>query len=314
MQAERGKVREEAGQNHDAHSPPFILCENLVKIFKVANLEVVALQGLDLTVPRGEMLGIVGASGSGKSTLLNVLGGLDRPSAGRVLVNGIDLLKVDAAGLDRYRREQVGFLWQQTTRNLLPYLSVLDNVRLPLLINGTRSRADWQWARELVEAVGLEDKRDELPAYLSGGQQQRAALALALANRPALLLADEPTGELDTQTSAEIMRLLQRINAQYGVTVVVVTHDAQTAAAMGRVVTIRDGRTSAETVRRVEDVEAALAEQVEAAARQVEEYLVVDSVGRLQLPEEVMAKAGKRVSVEVTSEGILLKPGDPDAS
>ena len=289
----------------------FIVCEGLVKIFKVAELEVVALQGLDLTVPRGEMLGIVGAAGSGKSTLLNVLGGLDRPSAGRVQVNGVDLLKADSNALDRYRREQVGFIWQQTSRNLLPYLTVLENVEMPLLMNGRRQPEQWQWAQELVQAVGLWEKRDALPAKLSGGQQQRVALALALANRPSLLLGDEPTGELDTQTAAEIVQLLRRINADYGITVVVVTHDAATAAAMDRVVTIRDGRTSAETVHRVEEVQALLAEQAHDAAIQAQaaHYVVVDSVGRLQLPEEVMGRVGQRVVVEMTDDGVLLKPG-----
>jgi ABC-type lipoprotein export system ATPase subunit len=290
----------------------FIVCEGLVKIFKVAELEVVALQGLDLTVPAGEILGIVGASGSGKSTLLNVLGGLDRPSAGRVQVNGVDLLKADRAALDQYRREQVGFIWQQTTRNLLPYLTVLENVEFPLLISGSRHPESWQWAQELVQAVGLWDKRDSLPTRLSGGQQQRVAVALALANRPTLLLGDEPTGELDTQTAAEIVHLLRRINAEYGITVIVVTHDAATAAAMDRVVTIRDGRTSAETVHRVEEVQALLAEQAHDTAIQAQaaHYVVVDSVGRLQLPEEVMGQVGQRVVVEMTDDGILLKPGD----
>lgn len=289
----------------------FIICEGLVKIFKVAELEVVALQGLDLSVPQGEMLGIVGASGSGKSTLLNVLGGLDRPSAGRVQVNGVDLLRADNASLNLYRRQQVGFIWQQTTRNLLPYLTVLENVELPLLMSGSRHPEQWQWAQELVQAVGLWDKRNNLPTNLSGGQQQRVALALALANRPTLLLGDEPTGELDTQTAAEIVQLLRRINAEYGITVVVVTHDAATAAAMDRVVTIRDGRTSAETVHRVEEVQALLAEQAHNAAiqAQADHYVVVDSVGRLQLPEEAMEQVGQRVVVEITDDGILLKPG-----
>lgn len=205
----------------------------------------------------------------------------------------------------------MGFIWQQTSRNLLPYLTVLENVEMPLLMNGRRQPEQWQWAQELVQAVGLWEKRDALPAKLSGGQQQRVALALALANRPSLLLGDEPTGELDTQTAAEIVQLLRRINADYGITVVVVTHDAATAAAMDRVVTIRDGRTSAETVHRVEEVQALLAEQAHDAAIQAQaaHYVVVDSVGRLQLPEEVMGRVGQRVVVEMTDDGVLLKPG-----
>ena len=290
---------------------PFITCDNLVKIYKIADLEVVALQGLDLTVEAGEMLGIVGASGSGKTTLLNVVGGLDRPSAGKVTVHGLDLLKAPSHEIDRYRREQVGFVWQQTTRNLLPYLTALENVMMPMLIQGRERRAGLErqagperraWAEELLEAVGLWDKRDSKPAQLSGGQQQRIAIALALANQPGLLLGDEPTGELDTQTAAEIMQLFHQVNERYGTTILLVTHDPATAAAMSRVVTIRDGRTSVETVRQ---------------AASFEQYLVVDTVGRLQLPEQVLEEAGigRRVTVERAENGVLLRPatGTPAA-
>ena len=294
--------------NNSETRPPLIVCENLVKIYKVADLEVVALQGLDLTIPQGEMLGIVGASGSGKSTLLNVLGGLDRPSAGRVVINGIDLLKANTDQLDQYRREQVGFVWQQTTRNLLPYLSVQENVELPLLINGLNDQEHLDWAQELLHAVGLHEKRDVIPTRLSGGQQQRVAIALALVNRPKILLGDEPTGELDTQTAAEIMQLLRRINEQYDITTVLVTHDPETAAALDRVVTIRDGRTSAETVNRAE---AATTDEP-----QVAQYIVVDSVGRLQLPEEIMEmrKVGRRVVVESAENGVFLRRVEDDTA
>lgn len=282
---------------------PLIACENLVKIYKLADLEVVALQGLDLTVQAREMLGIVGGSGSGKTTLLNVLGGLDRPSAGQVRVAGLDLLKTPAGEIDRYRREQVGFVWQQSTRNLIPYLTALENVTLPMLIGGRQQAA---WAKELLTAIGLWDLRDRTPAQLSGGQQQRAAIALALANQPRLLLGDEPTGELDTQTAAEIVQLLHEINERYGTTIILVTHDPATAAAMNRVVTIRDGRTSTETIRRSNGAP-------ETAARTsggFEQYLVVDAVGRLQLPEAVIEAAGigRRVTVERTEQGVLLRP------
>jgi ABC-type lipoprotein export system ATPase subunit/bifunctional DNA-binding transcriptional regulator/antitoxin component of YhaV-PrlF toxin-antitoxin module len=299
---------------------PLIVCENLVKIYKVAELEVVALQGLDLAVQRGELLGIVGASGSGKSTLLNILGGLDRPSAGHVVVNGRNLLKAPDTELDTYRRREVGFVWQQTARNLIPYLSAKDNVALPMTIAGMGWAEKRAWTQELLEAVGLWDHRQHKLAQLSGGQQQRVAIAVALANKPTLLLGDEPTGELDSTTAQEILALLREMNGRYNLTTLIVTHDPQIARAVDRVVTIRDGRTSSETVRRVADtsvnsvqaVEAALAENIEAAvpAPVYEEYVVVDGAGRLQIPPELreVAGIGDRVTLEATEEGVLIRP------
>jgi putative ABC transport system ATP-binding protein len=225
---------------------PFILCENLVKIYKLSGLEVVALQGLNLAVQPGELMGIIGASGSGKSTLLNILGGLDRPSAGRVTINGLDLLKAPANALDEYRRTQVGFVWQQTARNLIPYLSAQANVELPMTIEGVGAREKRAWSRELLETVGLWEHRKHRLAQLSGGQQQRVAIAVALANRPKLLLGDEPTGEVDSGTAQEILALFRQMNEQYGLTTIIVTHDPQIARAVDRVVTIRDGSTSSE--------------------------------------------------------------------
>jgi putative ABC transport system ATP-binding protein len=288
-------------------SEAFIVCENLVKIYQVAEIEVVALQGLDLTVAAGEFLAIVGASGSGKSTLLNVLGGLDRPSAGRVLVDGRDLLKLPDSALDRYRRHEVGFVWQQTTRNLIPYLSAEANIELPMTVAGIGGREKRDWSRELLEAVGLWEHRRHRPAQLSGGQQQRVAIAVSLANKPRLLLADEPTGEVDSATAVEILTLLRQMNRQYGLTTIIVTHDPQVAEAVDRVVTIRDGRTSSEAVRRVTEVEAALAEQ---RAPQFEEYVVVDAAGRLQIPPELRRELAidERVTLTATAEGILIRP------
>lgn len=297
---------------------PFIHCENLVKIYKVAEIEVVALQGLDLTIQAGEMLGIVGASGSGKSTLLNILGGLDRPSAGNVMVNGlgngtpINLLKASNPALDAYRRHEVGFVWQQTARNLIPYLTAHQNITLPMTIAGMSRQEKRSWSEELLQAVGLWEHRQHKLAQLSGGQQQRVAIAVALANKPTLLLGDEPTGELDSTTANEILSLLRQMNQQYGLTTIVVTHDPQVARAVDRVVTIRDGRTSSETVRRVADVEAVLAQNVpaELLPAQFEEYVVVDGAGRLQIPPDLREQAGieGRVTVEKTENGILIKP------
>jgi putative ABC transport system ATP-binding protein len=297
---------------------PFILCENLVKIYKVSGLEVVALQGLNLAVQPGELLGIVGASGSGKSTLLNILGGLDRPSAGRVTVDGRDLLKAPASLLDEYRRTRVGFVWQQTARNLIPYLSAQGNVELPMTIEGVSPREKHAWAQELLETVGLWEHRKHRLAQLSGGQQQRVAIAVALANRPKLLLGDEPTGEVDSATVREILDLFRQMNQQHGLTTIIVTHDPQVARTVDRVVTIRDGSTSSETVRRVAEVEAALASRpgnpgTEASIEQVhvfDEFVVVDGAGRLQIPPDLRADVGigERVTLEKVGGGILIRP------
>jgi ABC-type lipoprotein export system ATPase subunit len=257
-----------------------IVCDNLVKIYKIADLEVVALQGLDLLVERGEFVAVVGSSGSGKSTLLNILGGLDTPSAGHARVAGYDLLDMGHQERTKYRREVVGFVWQQTARNLLPYLSAARNVELPLLMRGAPTSYRRIRVAELLEAVGLTDRRDHKPLELSGGEQQRVAIATALANSPSVLFADEPTGELDTATSTEVFEVLRRVSDDQGVTIVVVTHDPLVAEHVNRTVAIRDGRTSSEVLRRTQ-----ISDQGE---HQViaEEFVVLDRVGRLQLPAE----------------------------
>ena len=298
---------------------PFVVCENLVKIYQVADLEVVALQGLDLTVRSGELLAIVGASGSGKSTLLNILGGLDRPSAGRVSVNGRDLLKLSDSDLDEYRRMEVGFVWQQTGRNLIPYLTARENVELPMTVAGMGFRDKRAWSQELLEMVDLWEQRHHRLAQLSGGQQQRVAIALALANKPRLLLGDEPTGEVDNTTAQDILALIRGLSEGYGLTTIIVTHDPQIARVANRVVTIRDGRTSSEAVRRVADVEAALAKGPAGQREQegestpemiLDEYIVVDAAGRLQIPLELREESGigQRVKLESTPEGVLIRP------
>ena len=253
-----------------------IVCDNLVRIFKVADLEVVALQGLDLLVGAGEMMAIVGASGSGKSTLLNILGGLDAPSAGRAEVAGHDLAQMGRRERTAYRRRVVGVVWQQTGRNLLPYLSARENVELPMILDGRARRRTR--ALELLDLVGLADRADHRPERLSGGEQQRVAIAVALANRPAVVLADEPTGELDSATSAEVFALLRRVNAELGTTIVVVTHDPLVSEQVARTVRIRDGRTTTETRRRTERGDDGDHRVI------AEEFALLDRVGRLQLP------------------------------
>ena len=291
---------------------PLIVCDNLVRIYKVVDLEVVALQGLDLTVARGEMLGVVGASGSGKSTLLNIVGGLDRPSAGRVMVNGQDLLKLSDRALDRYRRTQVGFVWQQTARNLIPYLSARQNVELSMTVAGLGLREKRTRSQELLEAVGLWEHRNHRLAQLSGGQQQRVAISAALANRPSLLLADEPTGEVDSATAQNILALLREFNRAYSLTTIIVTHDPQIARQVDRVVAIRDGRTSSETIRdeRREGSDETREALSSADAALYSEYVVLDSAGRLQVPKEYLEQVGigDRATLEVADGAILIRP------
>ncbi|NPV09969.1 MAG: ABC transporter ATP-binding protein [Anaerolineae bacterium] len=289
-----------------------VICDNLVKIYKVADLEVVALQGLDLLVERGELMAIVGSSGSGKSTLLNILGGLDRPSAGKVLVDGQDLLKLSDFALNRYRRNKVGFVWQQTARNLIPYLTAQENVELPMMISGTSQKERREWAGELLDAVGLGNRRGHRLVQMSGGEQQRVAIAVALANRPVLLLADEPTGEVDTVTASAIFRAFRELNERYGLTIMIVTHDPGIAGQVDRVVAIRDGRTSSETVRQSDNGGLGAEDEAgeEAVFAAYEEYVVLDSAGRLQLPREYLEDLGfhDRAKLELVEGGILVKP------
>jgi ABC-type lipoprotein export system ATPase subunit len=287
-----------------------IACDNMVKIYKVADLEVVALQGLDLLVDPGEFIAIVGASGSGKSTLMNILGGLDVPSAGRATVAGHDLLTMDAADRTLYRRRVIGFVWQQTAKNLLPYLTALENVEMPMILDGATGRHRRERARELLRVVDLADREDHRPDRLSGGEQQRVALAVALANSPSVLLADEPTGELDTKTSHEIFDVLRAVNHDFGVTIVVVTHDPLVSGQVNRTVAIRDGRTASETLRRRE-----LGDDGDHRVIS-EEFAVLDRAGRLQLPREHVEalELERRVRLQLQPDHIGVWPDKRSAN
>ena len=283
-----------------------IVCEGLVRIYKIADLEVVALQGLDLRVAVGEMIALVGASGSGKSTLLNILAALDVPSAGSAVVAGHDLTRLARGERTRYRRRVVGFVWQQTARNLLPYLSAAENVELPMVLDGRRERRGR--ALELLELVGLQNRATHRPERLSGGEQQRVAIAVALANAPPVILADEPTGELDTATSGEIFGLLGRVNREVGTTIVIVTHDPLVSEQVHRTVAIRDGRTSTETLRRSEVSD-------EGHRRFVaEEFAVLDRAGRLQLPRAHIEKLEleHRVRLRLEPDHVGVWPDRPE--
>jgi ABC-type lipoprotein export system ATPase subunit len=281
-----------------------IVCDNLVKIYKVADLEVVALQGLDLVVERGEFVAIVGSSGSGKSTLLNILGGLDTPTAGHVRVAGYDLLDMDHQERTRYRRKHIGFVWQQTARNLLPYLTAAQNVEMPLILGGAPTAYRRIRVAELMATVGLTDRLDHKPEELSGGEQQRVAIAISLANSPDILFADEPTGELDTKTSSEIFSVLRQVNETQGVTIVVVTHDPLVADHVSRTVAIRDGRTSSEVLRRTQVTEHGEHQVV------AEEFAVLDRAGRLQLPGDYVEALGlrRRVRIDLEVDHISIWP------
>ncbi|WP_018756646.1 ABC transporter ATP-binding protein [Paenibacillus terrigena] len=286
-----------------------IHCEGLVKIFKTDDLEVVALQGLNISVKEGEMMAIIGNSGSGKSTMLNILGGLDRPSAGQVRVGEWDLLKITDDQLVEYKRNTVGFIWQNNARNLLPYLTAIENVEMPMMLSGKVDRA---YAKQLLEWVGLKDRMYNKLHQLSGGEQQRVAIAISLSNRPRLLLADEPTGSVDTQTSDSIMGIFRRLNQELGVTIVIVTHDLSLAEKVDRVVAIRDGLTSTEFIKRNpnldQDEEALLKGQ--GALQQIHEaYVVVDRVGRLQVPKEYLQalQIKDKASMEFDGDQIIIR-------
>ena len=286
-------------------------CENLVKIYKTKDIEVLALQGLELRIDEGEMMAIIGNSGSGKSTFLNMIGGLDRPSAGRLMVDGKDLFKLSDQELVDYKRRTVGFVWQNNARNLVPYLSAWQNVQMPMLFNKSVKHKK-QRALELLELVGLSHKKHSRLTQLSGGEQQRVAVAIALANNPKLLLADEPTGSVDAKTGAFILDALREINRELGVTIVIVTHDQTLAKKVNRVVAIRDGKIASERImkqsylNRLQDIDAFTdAKEVQ------DEFAILDRAGRLQIPRDMLDKleiSGNRLKVELHDNNIILTP------
>jgi ABC-type lipoprotein export system ATPase subunit len=286
---------------------PYLVCSGLFKIYKVADLEVVALRGLELSVDRGEVIAVVGASGSGKSTMLNILAGYDTPSAGTVHVGKFDLLQMTNKEVVEYRRQEVGFVWQETSRNLFPYLTAYENVELPMLLTGVPSKEREQRSSELLEIVGLGHRRDHKPGQLSGGEQQRVAIAVALANRPPLLLADEPTGELDDETASEVLALLNNVNSELGTTIVIVTHDPAISTSVGRAVAIRDGKTSTETTRIV-----SFERKIGGEASETEEFLIVDSSGSVQIPRDVLDQLAihRRVRLGVSDGKVTLESGE----
>ena len=284
------------------YSGPDILCEDLVRIHSTDGIEVQALQGLSLTVDPGEVVAIVGASGSGKSTLLNILSGLDKPTGGRARVAGHDLVTMRTKDRTLFRRHSVGFVFQQTSRNLLPFLTAAENVALPMLLaRGQRQRAR---VASLLSLLGVAEQANRLPAELSGGQQQRVAIATALANDPYVLLADEPTGELDETSSSQVLDAMRTAALKLHTTLLIVTHDPAVSEHVARTIQIRDGRTSTE-VRRRTVVDAGGSHEI------AEEYTVIDRNGRIQLPSGHVRSLGlhERVRLELEADHVGIWPG-----
>ena len=286
-----------------------IICKDLFKIFKVADLEVVALRGLDLIVDRSEVVALVGASGSGKSTLLNILAGYDLPSAGQVTIDGKNLIDMKGREIEQFHREEVGFIWQEASRNLFPYLTSIENVELPMLLTDTSNKERRERAEHLLNMVGMSHRLTHTPDQLSGGEQQRVAISVGMANSPSLILADEPTGELDDKTAAEILDLLGEINQVNKTTIVIVTHDPDIAYKVGRVVVIKDGKTSSEISRQDKNVQ--ISGNVDKETP-LEESLLVDSNGRIQIPEDLIETAGiaEKVSAQIKNQEIIIKPSE----
>lgn len=295
-------------QEQEEQEDVMIACEGLVKIYKTKDLEVMALQGLDLNIKRGEFTAVIGSSGSGKSTFLNMVGGLDRPSAGKLYVDGKNLFAINEKELVNYKKNTVGFVWQKNSRNLFPYLTALQNVEVPLMIQNKKKRKER--ALELLELAGIAHKKDSLLAQMSGGEQQRVAIAIAIANHPKLLLADEPTGAVDQKTAASIMDLFRKLQQELGVTIVIVTHDMEIAKKVNRVVLIRDGKISSERI-----IKQDYKEQLKEAGSLSEfeethdEYAILDKAGRVQLTKEMrdgIQLKDNQVKIEVENGKIII--------
>jgi ABC-type lipoprotein export system ATPase subunit len=272
-----------------------INCQGLYKIFKVSDLEVVALRGVDLDVKHGELLSIVGASGSGKSTLLNILAGYESPSAGDVTVGNFDLLGINQKEAVEYRKKEVGFVWQQTGKNLVPYLDIYSNIELPMMASDLSKKDRKLKVESLIEFLNLEKISKRLPENISGGEQQISAIAVALANNPPLLLADEPTGELDDETGFMVLEKMRYVNKNFKTTVVIVTHDPKIEDHVDRSIGMRDGKV--------------VKEVISDGPKKKNEYIVVDSFGGVQIPQEVLRKSKilSKANLKVTASKISLE-------
>ena len=295
-------------------SPPLIVCDNLVKIYKTDEVEVMALQGLELEIQRGEIISIIGKSGSGKSTLMNIIGGLERQTAGRIVVDGMNLAEMSERQMVHYRKKKIGFVWQKSSRNLYFYLTALENIEIALNYSGLSSKAKKKRAMELLTLVEMAHKKDSYPSQMSGGEQQRVAIAVALANEPDILLADEPTGAVDSKTSDVIQDLFRTLNRATGITIIIVTHDIKLANKVDRVVMISDGKISTEKIMKAQFREQIdNMENFEADEDSHEEYSVMDKAHRIQLSDDMLTAAGisgNKVVISLEDGKIVITGGE----
>lgn len=288
-----------------------LVCDGLVKIYKTEDVEVLALQGLELEIARGELVAVIGKSGSGKSTLLNMIGGLEKPTTGRIYVDGNDLFAMSEASLVEYRKKTVGFVWQNSRQNLFPYLTALQNVEAPMYFMGGNRKERHEKALRLLKLTGIDHKADSYPAQMSGGEQQRVAIAVALACDPKILLADEPTGAVDSKTSNMIQDLFRKLNEELGLTIIIVTHDISLANKVSRVIMVSDGKISTEKIMKEEyrkNLDELTTENL-AEVESHEEYSIMDKAHRVQLSEDFLEMAGidtNKVRVEVKDGKIII--------
>lgn len=288
-----------------------LVCDGLVKIYKTEDVEVLALQGLELEIARGEIVAVIGKSGSGKSTLLNMIGGLEKPTTGRIYVDGHDLFAMDEAALVEYRKKTVGFVWQNSRQNLFPYLTAVQNVEAPMYFMGGNRKDRHEKALRLLKLTGIDHKADSYPAQMSGGEQQRVAIAVALACDPKILLADEPTGAVDSKTSNMIQDLFRKLNEELGLTIIIVTHDISLANKVSRVIMVSDGKISTEKIMKEEyrrNLDELTTDKL-AEVESHEEYSIMDKAHRVQLSEDFLEMAGidtNKVRVEVKDGKIII--------
>ena len=295
----------------EAEKDNILVCDGLVKIYKTDDVEVLALQGLELEIERGELVAIIGKSGSGKSTLLNMIGGLEKPTAGRLYVDGNDLFAMSEKGLVEYRRKSVGFVWQNSGQNLFPYFTALQNVEAPLYFDHMSQKERRAKAMGLLKMIGIDHRANSYPAQMSGGEQQRVAIAVALAHDPKILLADEPTGAVDSKTSNMIQDIFRKINEEIGITIIIVTHDLSLANKVSRVIMISDGKISTEKIMKEkyrQQLDNMTTENL-AAVESHEEYSILDKARRVQLSQDALEMAGidsNKVRVEVKDGKIII--------
>lgn len=298
-------------ENVQTEQESILVCDGLVKIYKTEDIEVLALQGLELEIKKGELVAIIGKSGSGKSTLLNMIGGLEKPTAGRLYVDGNDLFAMSEKNLVLYRKNLVGFVWQNSGQNLLPYFTSLQNVEAPLYFDKMSQKERREKAMGLLKLIGIDHKADAYPSQMSGGEQQRVAIAVSLAHSPKILLADEPTGAVDSKTSNMIQDIFRKINEELGITIIIVTHDLSLANKVSRVIMIADGKISTEKIMKAEyrsQLDSLTTENL-AEVESHEEYSVLDKARRVQLSEESLKLAGidsNKVRVEVQDGKIII--------